>query len=61
MHDLAFPFVVLDAFFFYNFLADKEIKWYIILLFVNWRIRNITIAFQLAVFALICYFINLTD
>lgn len=41
-----------DAFF-YNFLADKEIKWYIILLLVDWRIRNMTIAFQLAVFALI--------
>ena len=40
-------------FFFYNFLTDKEIKWYIILLLVDWRIRNMTIAFQLAVFALI--------
>ena len=31
--------------------AGKGIKWYILL--VDWRIRNMTIAFQLAVFALI--------
>lgn len=34
------------------FLIDRGIKWYILLL-VAWRIRTMTIAFQLAVFALI--------
>lgn len=43
----------IDNAFFLQFLTDKEIKWYIILLLVDWRIRNMTIAFQLAVFALI--------
>jgi photosystem II PsbZ protein len=42
---------MMHFFFFYNFLADKGIKWYNLL--VDWRIRNMTIAFQLAVFALI--------
>lgn len=40
--------------FYYNFLADRGIKWYnSFVLLVAWRIRNMTIAFQLAVFALI--------
>lgn len=40
-----------DAFF-YNFLAERGIKWYSSFV-VAWRIRSMTIAFQLAVFALI--------
>jgi len=42
-----------DAFYFTIFLAGRGIKWYIVLLLVDWRIRNMIIAFQLAVFALI--------
>lgn len=42
-----------DAFY-SNFLADRGIKWYSsFFLLVAWRIRNMTIVFQLAVFALI--------
>ena len=41
-----------DAFY-STFLADRGIKWYSSFLLVAWRIRNMTIAFQLAVFALI--------
>ncbi|KAK9084487.1 hypothetical protein Scep_030958 [Stephania cephalantha] len=39
-------------FFFYNFLAERGIKWYSSFI-VAWRIRSMTIAFQLGVFALI--------
>ena len=42
-----------DAFFTIFFLTDRGIKWYSSFLLVAWRIRNMTIAFQLAVFALI--------
>ena len=38
---------------YYNFLADRGIKWYIVHLLVAWRIKSMTLAFQLAVFALI--------
>nr|UCS09583.1 photosystem II protein Z [Dictamnus dasycarpus] len=41
-----------DAFY-SNFLADRGIKWYSSFLLVAWRIINMNIAFQLAVFALI--------
>nr|UFY98890.1 photosystem II subunit Z [Aconitum habaense] len=42
-----------DAFY-YHFWAERGIKWYsLVYLLVAWRIRSMTIAFQLAVFALI--------
>ncbi|KAL4036012.1 hypothetical protein IC575_004728 [Cucumis melo] len=41
------PLYILSKF----WLAGKGIEWYILL--VDWRIRNMTIAFQLAIFALI--------
>lgn len=41
-----------DAFY-SHFLADRGIKWYSYFFLVAWGIRNMTIAFQLAVFALI--------
>lgn len=34
-------------------MADRGIKWYIVHLLVAWRIKSMTLAFQLAVFALI--------
>lgn len=34
-------------------MTDKGIKWYIVCLLIAWRIIRMTIAFQLAVFALI--------
>lgn len=36
-----------------NFLANRRIKWYNYFSFVDWKIRNMTIAFQLAIFTLI--------
>lgn len=39
--------------FIHIFLGDRGIKWYSYFFLVAWGIRNMTIAFQLAVFALI--------
>ena len=50
--DITIPGRDYDAFY-STFLADRGIKWYSSFLLVAWRIRNMTIAFQMAVFAFV--------
>nr|DAD24572.1 TPA_asm: hypothetical protein HUJ06_026036 [Nelumbo nucifera] len=50
-----------DAFSYIPIFGMREGSNGIVHLLVAWRIRSMTIAFQLAVFCINCYFINLTD